>query len=161
MCQIYGIKGSLYSHILLSPREHTQSHRSLNAFFPMGIYTKLQIFESSFSTNYVNILLSNSVGKKKPTFFPTSAALECSPVTALSTHTGFFIPVQSPLICTLKGLKPPAITIPSVLNALDNTGNTTACPSSTLCYCFSQPLQAKNREGESHLHKKAVLEVRR
>lgn len=58
-CQRCGIKGGLYSYILLSPREYTQNYRSLKVFFPMGIYTKLQIFESSFATNYVNIFLSN------------------------------------------------------------------------------------------------------
>lgn len=82
MCQRYGIKGGLHSHILPSPWEYTLNYRSLKAFFPMGIYTKLQIFESSFPINYVNIFLPNSGGTKKY-FFPTSAALECSPVIAL------------------------------------------------------------------------------
>lgn len=68
MCQRCGIKGGLYSHILLSPQEYTQNYRSRKASSPMGIYTKLQIFESSFPTNYVNIFLSNSGGGKY--FFP-------------------------------------------------------------------------------------------
>lgn len=75
MCQRCGVKGGLYSHILLSPQEYTQNHRSLNAFFPMGIYTKLQVFESSFSTNYVNILLS-VCGEKKPHLFSNSTCTE-------------------------------------------------------------------------------------
>lgn len=97
MCRRCGIKGGLYSHILLAPQEYTKNYRSLKAFFPMGIYTKSQIFESSFSTNYVNIFLSNSVRGAGGKFFPTSVALECFPVTALSNHTGLFTPMLSPL----------------------------------------------------------------
>ena len=78
--------------------------RSLKAFFPVGIYTKLRISESSFPTNYINILLSNSVRGKY--FFPHFTCTGvCSPVIALSTHTGLCIPVHSPLNYNLKGLK--------------------------------------------------------
>lgn len=80
MCQRYGIKGSLHSHILPSPWEYTLNYTSLKAFFPMGIYTKLQIFESSFPINYVNIFLPNSGGTKKILFshFSCTGVLSCN-----------------------------------------------------------------------------------
>lgn len=90
-------KGGLYSHILLAPQEYTKNYRSLKALFPMGIYTKSQIFENSFSTNYVNIFLLNSVcvgaGGGVGNFFP----LQHFPGTALSNHTGLFTSMLSQL----------------------------------------------------------------
>jgi len=95
MCQRHGIKAGFYSHILLSPRGHTESQISASIFPPTGIYTELQKFESSFSTNYLNIFLPNNEGEKN--LSPLLAALECPPVIALSSHTGLSIPVQSSL----------------------------------------------------------------
>lgn len=93
---------------------------------PTGIYTKLKLSESffapgnmykitdiwqHFSYKLCKHIPAKASGEGKEVcgvgkyFFPTSPTLECSPVIAPSTHTGLFIPVQSPLIYILKSLK--------------------------------------------------------
>lgn len=122
-----------------------------------GTDTKLQISESFFAHGNIHKItdigeqFSYKLCKHIPVkeggggrevlgvgrhFFPTSAAMECSPVIARSTHTGLFIPVQSPLNYILKGLKQRFASSnhhPKCSKPLDNTGNTAARPSSRLC----------------------------
>lgn len=164
------IKGGLY---LTFYCPHGNIHKIINLwelFLLLGIYIKVTDIWEQFSYKLCKHILTKEGGKGQEVwgvgkyFFPTSPALECSPVIARSTHTGLFIPVQSPLNYILKGLKQHFASSnhhPKCSRRSWQYRQHSCTPFFKALLMSPHPLPTLLREGEPHLQGKALLKSER